>query len=337
MDYTKLDAILEKEGLKRAKFNEDSIENKCTLFFEDILKGIEKQITTKEININIYWIDQADKVNATVILLDDTYFIGLFSGVISALRIHFDTYYRYSQEDFKHFVLPIQDLYIDFEFDEADATKSKICNYLMSCAITYLVMHEFGHILCGHCEEKESFYYEGNSESKDMLGYKSQAKEMWADFYGIANSYNIFLCTHIKNPNSVGPYSVLYLLSVYSIFWIFNYYRDELSKCDCSKMSHPHPQVRFMYFIDLLQDELHHSIEMFVNHEEIIAEKDAAKQIFEAVLEDFMSVVSRTDLSFMYDEETIQRCDIEINKIKAELKSVVEIYKKGAYVLPQLS
>ena len=154
MDYIKLDAFLEKEKLKRVTFNEGSIESISVSFFEEVLKGLKSKLIHEDVNICIYWIDRNDKVNANVVRIDDTYYVGLFSGVISALRDHFDTYYRNLQEDFDWFVLPTKDVYIDFSFDESDSNKSKICNYLMSCAISYLVMHEFGHILCGHCKEK---------------------------------------------------------------------------------------------------------------------------------------------------------------------------------------
>lgn len=336
MDYIKLDAFLEKEKLKRATFNEGSIESISVSVFEEVLKGLKSKWIHEDVNICIYWIDRNDKVNANVVRIDDTYYVGLFSGVISALRDHFDTYYRNLQEDFDWFVLPTKDVYIDFRFEESDSNKSKICNYLMSCAISYLVMHEFGHILCGHCREKEVFFYENESESNKLMGYKSQAKEMWADFYGIANSYNLFLCTLIKNPVDVGPFSLLYLLAAYSVFWIFNFDKKDLSKCDCSKMTHPHPQVRFLYFIDLVEDELQHSIEMFKKRKEIYAQDNAVKKIYEAVLEDFMYVLSRTDMAFMYDEATFQKCDVEVKRIKEELRTVVEFYKEKAYVLPKM-
>ncbi len=336
MDYIKLDAFLRKEGLKRATYSKDSIENACISFFEEVLEEYKKDIIPKDINFCIYWIDRNDEVNANVILIDDTYFIGLFSGVIRALQDHFGTFYGKPQEIFKKLLLPLRDHYFNFNSDEGDISKRKMCNHLMSYAMAYLVMHEVGHIFCGHCEKEEVFFYENNSELNQIMGYKSQAKEMCADFYGIANSYNLFLCTYIEYPKSVEPFSVLYLLAAYSIFWIFNFYKIELKNCDCSKMSHPHPQVRYLYFQDFLLDELQHSIEMFKKHGKIYAQNVDAQRTFEDVLDDFVKVISKTDLSFMYDKETFLRCNEEVIKIKAELKSVLERYKEKAYVLLHL-
>ena len=335
MDYTKLDKYLNKENYSRLDCEKHSLEYESAKYFEYVLSVLKKSLILDETNIKIYWIDKNNKVNASVIRIGDTYYIGLFSGVVYALRDHFETFYRNIEENFEWFVLPSRDFFIDFKYDEAESTNSKMCNYLMTCAIAYLVMHEFGHILCGHCSKEESFFYEDESEKK-LQGYKAQAKEMLADFYGIANSYNLFLATIIENPNDVGPFSLLYLLSAYSIFWIFKFDKKTVSECDCSEMSHPHPQVRFCYFTDFLENELQHSIEMFKDHKKIYAKDNAAEILFGAILEDLVTVISHTEIPFMYDKVTMDICDNEIIKIRDEVDNVVKIYQAQAYVLPKL-
>ncbi len=334
MDYTALDGYLRKENLCRIESKTDSLEFESASFFERLLESLKNTIMHENVNIKIYWIDRNDKVNANVIRLGDTYYIGLFSGVTSALRDHFEAYYRDLEERFDWFVLPSRDMYIDFKYDEAESTKSKMCNYLMTFALAYLVMHEFGHILCGHCRKEDVFFYE-NENVYRIQGYKAQAKEMLADFYGIANSYNLFLSTFIKNPNNVGPFSLLYLLAAYSVFWIFKFDKKTLLESDCSTMSHPHSQVRFWYFVEFLENELKHSIEMFKKHKIIYAKDDAYRTIFEAVLEDYFTVLSHTKIDFMYDEVTVKMCDKEVKNIRDEVESVVKLYQNQAYVLPR--
>ena len=224
-----------------------------------------------------------------------------------------------------------KNLYFDVLKD--DSEQGRLGNYIFTLAFFYLAMHEYGHILCGHCDKmlSMSLFFEQNKDAKG--GYDAQAKEYMADFYGVANSLNLMLCSFLDTSSDIGIIICLYITAIHSIFWIFNARNAPLDCCDCSIMTHPHPMVRMGYFFQLIEDELQHSLEMFERRKKLtIKENNAAEQITNAAIEDFCNFISRSSMTFAVDDLMSEKCDDEIKKIIESVYKIKEYYRDAALI-----
>lgn len=310
-------------------YEEKSLEFELANDLEFLIKESSKQYLKDPICVRFFWIDHCD-VNACVTKIDDTYCVGLFSGITTCLIDHIKTFYQDGLEELEGIELPSKNLYFDVLKD--DSKQGKLGNYIFTLAFFYLAMHEYGHILCGHCDKmlSRNLFFEQNKDAKGC--YEAQAKEYMADFYGVANSLTLMLCSFLNNLSDIGIITTLYITAVHSIFWIFNARTVPLGCCDCSIMTHPHPMVRMGYFFQLIEDELQHSLEMFERHKRLtIKESNAAEQITNAAIEDFFNIISRGDMTFAIDDLN-EKCDDEIKKILESVQKIKEFYRDAALI-----
>lgn len=315
------------------EYEDDSMEENIRRQMVSVLEDISERIIGKKMSFYIFWIDN-DSVNASVVKIKNAYCIGLFRGIITSLIDHINTFYVNGIEIVDNsFMLP-RKMYFKVLNDSED--KGKLGNYIFTMSFFYIVMHEFGHILCGH-EDKDSLNFknmnfEQNVEKKG--GYKSQAKEYMADFYGIANSLNMMLASFHSSPKEIINCVGLYLTAVQSIFWIFNVTKKSLEESDCSKDTHPHPVVRMGYFLDLIELELSHSLHMFDRRKELsfsIDDKIIGNMVQEA-LQIFLDLINSSKVIISPEEISSERCEREIESIMQEVQVVKEYFRDAAFV-----
>ncbi len=311
-------------------YEEKSLEFKLANALEFLIKESSKEYLENPICVRFFWIDHCD-VNACVTKIDDTYCVGLYSGITTSLIDHIKTFYQDGLGELEGIELPSKNLYFDVLKD--DSEQGRLGNYIFTLAFFYLAMHEYGHILCGHCDKmlSMSLFFEQNKDVKG--GYDAQAKEYMADFYGVANSLNLMLCSFLDTASDIGIIICLYITAIHSIFWIFNARNVPLDCCDCSIMTHPHPMVRMGYFFQLIEDELQHSLEMFERRKKLtIKENNAAEKITNAAIEDFCNFISRSSMTFAVDDLMSEKCDDEIKKIIESVYKIKEYYRDAALI-----
>lgn len=309
---------------------EDSLELELADGLEHLIIDSSKQYLEHPICVRFFWIDNHE-VNACVTKIEDIYCIGLFTGITTSLIQHIKKFYQNGLGDLEGIELPSKNLYLDVLNDESK--QGKLGNYIFTLAFFYLAMHEYGHILCGHCDKKMSMslFFEDDKNTKGC--YNEQAKEYMADFYGIANSLSLMLCSYLTNLSDIGIITTLYITAVHSIFWIFNDGFIPLEKCNCNVMTHPHPMVRMGYFFELIEIELQHSLEIFEKHKQLKIKIDnAAEHIVSAAIEDFVNIISRGDMNFAIYDLLNKKCDREIKRISEAVKEIKEYYRATALI-----
>lgn len=325
-----LEIELKKYNLGIFEPKEESIEKQIQSSLEKMVNSIAKQIILEGLNISIFWVN-SDEVNAVVTKIDSEYCIGIFKGLTTSLLDHIETYYNNGQCNFSGIEYPSKRL--EFSIIKEDKGAMKLGNYIFSMALFYFVMHEFGHILCGHCDTEKvlSLLFENDNDKKG--GYEAQAKEYIADFYGVANSYSMLTASCLEYIGDIGRLSSLYVTAIHSILWIFSFNKKSIDQCDCSRLTHPHPYVRISYFYNLLVNELTHTLEIYKNHKKIeIFDKEAAKKIIDAAYEDFFNIISETEIEFDWNAIFDDCCEHEEEKIMDKLEVVVDKYREVAYV-----
>lgn len=315
------------------EYKDDSMEEIIRLQMVDVLERLSEEILDKKLNFYIFWIDD-DSVNASVVKIENAYCIGLFRGIITSLIDHINTFYVNGIEIVDNSFLLPEKMYFKVMDDSED--KGRLGNYIFTMSFFYIIMHEFGHILCGH-EDKENINFrnmnfEQNAEKKG--GYKSQAKEYMADFYGIANSLNMMLASFHSSKEEIINCVGLYLTAVQSIFWIFNVTKKSLEESDCSKDTHPHPIVRMGYFLDLIELELSHSLHMFDRRKELsfTIDGEIINNMVQEALQIFLGLINSSKVMLSLEEISSERCEQEIESIMKEVQVVKEYFRDAAFV-----
>ncbi|MBE5983297.1 MAG: hypothetical protein E7248_08365 [Paenibacillaceae bacterium] len=321
---------LSRNGLLLKECEKDSFEQNLTTEYESMLKDLSKQVTEKDLKIRIYWIEN-DSVNATVVKIQDTYCIGLFSGITTSLIDHINHYYRDGINEFDGLELPTISAF--YNVTESSTNEGKLGNYIFTMSFLYLVMHEFGHIICGHCEKENDIAVLFEEMRNEGGNYFKQAKECVADFYGVINSYDYFLPSCLGHLGDIGLITTLYITSVHTIFWIFAFNKDSIHDTNHSKLTHPHPVIRMTYFFILIENELRNMLEIFERQKKIYLLVDnPAEKIVDAAIEDFFNILSRTDVDFNADDTLSELCDKELKRIDKSVEEVKEFYKEASYV-----
>lgn len=202
-----------------------------------------------DINLKIYAYDD-ENVNAFALKENEKYIIGISFG----LFIETENWIQH------WFNLPEFDLTIEFD----DKKSKKIFFYnIFYMSIFFVIMHEYYHILDGHCDfpiiennfiDEYNINYKLYNDSPDILfdNLLSQIFEYDADF-GAINA----CISSIMQQNCSGEQKKSYLaaliLGVYNIFLLFNDINnsdfDKFIIKDFRKYNHPPAGIRITYCI----------------------------------------------------------------------------------------
>ena len=193
-------------------------------------------------------------------------------------------------------------------------------------------MHEFGHILHGHCEQEDGFSILFEEFKNDGGNYFQQAKEYIADFYGVANSYDYFLPSCLNYLEDFVLITALYITAVHAIFWIFACQYEKISDTDCSNNTHPHPVVRMSYFFSLIENELKFMLDIFNKEKRMSYIDNLAEKITDKATAIFFQILSKTDIDFNLADTLSDVCKNERMKINESVKKVKDFYKEKSYV-----
>jgi len=216
---------------------------------------------------------RSTKLGAVVSKLDDTYFIGIYSGTAFILYYFFSWMLRCprvlpeigdssKEEIFKledphliDFVRLLDTLYLDDDYNPLpkDPKRAHMVEVMIMHALVFLTLHELGHILRGHMNYKikskvqSSFIdsIELNMFSDDKDGLLSQAMEIDAD--GFASHYSLVklqgMFEYMQNKNEYSTFKDFpqllgtWVFSISTLFRLFGMFKYDTSKL--KQYSHP--------------------------------------------------------------------------------------------------
>lgn len=206
----------------------------------------------KKINLKIYAYDD-ENVNAFALKEKDSYIIGISFGLFIETE-------KWIQHWFN---LPEFDYIIIF--DDKNGKKT-FCDNVFSMTLCFVVMHEYYHILDGHCDyplitnsfldEFYNFHEETNNSSNDsFLNNLSQILEYDADFGAINACVSIIMKNNISEEQKIALINILFL-SIYNIFLLFNNIDnnnfDTLILNNLKRYNHPPAGIRIAYCISFV-------------------------------------------------------------------------------------
>lgn len=244
---------------------------------ENVLNGLRSLIkvflgpgvVNIDIKVKIYLIDNA-MINAAVCKIDNIYYISLFRGIITELK-DFISNFVINNFPYDFFESEFGKLYesetnaFDF-FNEDDCEHYQLANNIANNILFLIVYHELGHIFSGHQEKtniEDGFFMEASQDKGGDI--RTQAREFMADFFGMINSFGISGSTHHNSFEEYSFYYCCYLISLYSLYIYFeknnNKKESELGTYEeLIERSHPHPAIRLLYMMDLLEAEAEHEL-----------------------------------------------------------------------------
>lgn len=333
--YLEYQKMLRRETINLNLYDnkEDSEAEEISFFLKELLTELTNIVADKKIEFSIFWIDSSD-VNASVVKIKDTYCIGLFRGIITSLKDHIENYYVDNNKIKGNTLRLTKNLYLN-AFD-ASNENAKLGNYIFTMAFFYIIMHEFGHILCGHADKTLDTIIEMNYEQNEKTtgNYNRQAKEYMADFYGIANSLNMILASFHSSMEELIDCIGIYSTAIQSVFWIFNFYSKDFHGQDWGKNTHPHPIVRMKYCLALVEEELKHSLNIFHSRKELdfSLNESNINRISDLAFALYLNLVSSSDVLLSWNTMASNECDNEIDKILSAVQGVKEYYRDSALI-----
>lgn len=191
----------------------------------------------------VFYID-TEKFNAYSIKseeFDSIYYIGLNYGLVEKIiKIHKD----YSTAEICKFNV----LRLTHSFIKWPETILQI-----DVVLSFIIFHELGHILLGHCELNEEKIVSGTENSKEYF-YLCQAKEYLADLFATVMSFSI-MCSE-ENNKDIFFLSKNYCEACYEFWKIIKYYDGLFSDYVGKFADHPHAAVRMLYLKDCIEAEM---------------------------------------------------------------------------------
>lgn len=266
--------LIEDSGYKIYNATQNSFEEEVLNTLEQIVKVLlGPEVLNINITIKIHLIN-CTNINASVCKCGDTYYISLFRGVITDLRDFVKSFviknfpFDFFQQHFKN-IKEDKGTFFEF-FNEDDIKHYKLANQIATNILFMIVYHEIGHIFSGHIDSTKAntLYLEVSNNKKD--GMISQAKEFMADFFSLNNSLVIYNSLYRNNKEEFIYNHCCYLISLYSLYIYFENNRGQHSNKyetyeKLYERTHPHPAVRLLYMMDLIESELEFELKKLFN------------------------------------------------------------------------
>ena len=246
-------------------------------YIKAIISGLKDSIQLNPANVEIVVVEEEDlKCNAFVQKVGKTYFIAInkyilrfYQDKIQDIFLKNDNYIRlklFSEET--NSVADMNELFFKgpyYSFFKSPDLKYNIFANIIYNNILYLIIfHEFGHIITGQLENKDSqnIFFELRDQSLGNL--EDQGKEYLADFYGTINALRTALCFNTLNPKQ---FLTVIGLFKYSVWCMFSFFPIDSTKYDLeldfknyldkkSRLKHPPITVRLYYTLLIINSEV---------------------------------------------------------------------------------
>ena len=210
---------------------------------------------SKSFKCKIFLVNK-DDVNANCIksrIDDSMYYIGLNFGLIEELIEH--STYKYKSSCFKNTLdeyenssqriyFDVMDLQ-DIKFNPAKALRVNIM-------LSYIIFHEVGHILCGHCEPSEKEKLTGKYHFSD--NYLYQAEEYMADYFAVVSAFSYL--RHMEKQMDCTQISTYFAASIIEYWKTILSNERSISFYFGKEIDHPHSLVRMKYMCKWIKSEM---------------------------------------------------------------------------------
>lgn len=327
-------AILRKHRpqLELSHFEVDSVEYNLARSLEKYINAIFQELG-HSVNVRIFWISSYT-INACVTKIENCYCIGIFEGVITSMVYRLETICIDNLIIIDNSFLPKNPIYYHMIDDETD--NGVLGNTVFTMTLLFLLMHEMGHILCGHCDKyfnsTSPIFFERDAEDS---GYLKQGKEYVADFYGVANSLTMMLASFNQSEEQIINCTALYLMAVSFVIWLFQESSEPFESAKVIGTSHPHPTIRMSYLWDFVLNEIPHALDQFVKNGAFAYpdNKDSTvNRIVEKALELFCELSRECHFNFHLEHIFSKAVKRERSKIRKACYDIQKDYKNYAYV-----
>ncbi len=313
----------------------DSFENKIKellsaqlkFWLDDIHKKFKKKIDL------YFFINNDSSINAGVGKKESEYYLYLNLGLLRNIKdftnfvfLNHTTENKLNLLDAKY-----KDNYIDF-FEGEITPKYRLANEICINILHSVFFHELGHLFLGHVKNEQSFsevHLIANESCIDKQGF-----EYIADSFGTQQALWISINSLIyaKYPRDIDLYvkaTTKFLISQYCLCTLFNIQKqgtntsaNQFQYDELLKYSHPHPAVRFVYILDIVQDSWINWLENIIGYTFEQATQ-AAREIIDLSLESYFEIIDQ------YSESELSNLRNSTRK-KAVLEVVFEIKTRAA-------
>lgn len=256
-----------------------------TLFdLNQFLNNLDNDIELKNVLYQLV-VYKENKIQAFTTKINSRYLLGISEGTFRELRNWFKMYFS---NDKTYDVFGLKKENKDFYF-----------KYTYQKALEFLIVHEYVHMIDGHCDipqNKQKFICEQSKEISREEGLFSQILEFDADNWAAAYLMEKIVKQNISDEEEIEMLK-LFVFAIYTVFRKFSdnrkYSFDEFMKDDLLKSTHPVAEIRYRYIMgtiltnmpdwsqerkDKLAQEL---IEAFMGFEsQILGYKEVKEKLF---------------------------------------------------------
>lgn len=241
------DSIIQKELKLAALHNStDDALDRLASFYERYIKDFILKFKFRDgkhiFDCKIFYAD-TDQFNAYSLKsrkFDSVYYIGLnFELVDKLIKIH-KNYGQKEKCKFDALKIP----HSDCKWPETILQ--------INIALAFVIFHELGHILFGHCELDKEKIVSSVGEKADI--HLLQAEEYLADLF--ATIMSISIMKYEEDEKDINYLSQNYCEACYKFWKIIKFYDGSFSDYVGKLADHPHASVRMLYLKDYVDSEM---------------------------------------------------------------------------------
>lgn len=249
-------------------------------YIKSLISSLNGEIELSPENVEVVVVKEVDlKCNAFVQKIGQTYFIAINYYILEYYQERIQKYFL-NYDNFNHLVSSfkldesLSDMteisfstknspYYSF-FNSPDIRYNIFANFIYNNILYFIIFHEFGHIITGQLEDRESknIFYELQENSSGNL--EDQGREFLADFYGTVNTVRTAV---VFNTLSIKQYTTVIGLLKFSAWCMLSFFTIDHTESDLEvdfktyldrnkKYNHPPVAVRLYYIYLMIEHEI---------------------------------------------------------------------------------
>lgn len=330
---------------KSGKNNMIEIDNEVII--EHLSVAVGHTVNNEQLNASVYVSIVGDRIeiNALARKEEESYLIGFTPGCFGCIQTFaYNCLNELPDSIFERYLYTQNDNY--FRLMDDSTPKNEFINHICLECIDSILFHEFGHIICGHCDDGAVLSENGETR----LGYEHQVLEMCADHFSAFKTIAVNLyayedfsrCEELFDQQGfffavVRREFVSAIVSQCLLFYSFQFESSDkdFSEADFENRSHPHPYVRLLYSIDYIVE----SLRDLVMHQ-IKCDESEAMTFIDRVVDDslddiksFLSGWFLDDFNTILNDEALENVYHTLRSHKY-LDTIPYEYKTEAKFLP---
>ena len=226
------------------EYSEDAEINDILWELRQCLNDFDKDIGIKNVIYDIV-IFKENKIDAFAVKINSKYLLLISEGTFRELRTWFKMYF--SRDDKIYEIFGLKNKNDDSYF-----------KYTYQKALEFLIVHEYAHMIHGHCDiyqNKEKFICEQSKEISGEEGLFSQTLEFHADIWAAAYLTEKIVKKYMSDEAEVEMLK-LFVFAIYTVFKKFSdshkYSFVKFKEDDLLKYTHPIAEIRYRYIMVII-------------------------------------------------------------------------------------